>query len=96
MIGVDIAGMVLTTGEIDLVPGEILTVQAGARADEAHRVTATAQLTRVRWAAVDQATVMQAAAVGLKFDGHCRGVIALRHGDLGGKHGGLLGDIVVV
>jgi hypothetical protein len=96
-VAVDVPSAILAAGEVHVMPrADLLVVGAGARADEAHGIAAAALGAEIRFAAVDDATVVEAALVGVEFDGDHLGHITLGGLDLVVEDGLAGLEIVVI
>ena len=79
-VAIDVTGVISAAGEVHVMPGaDLFVVGAGARAHKAHRVAAATFGAEIRFAAVDDAPVVEAALIGVEFNGY-----HVRHVALGG------------
>ena len=66
-ISVGIAGVITTSGEIEVMVGMLFDVESGPGADVPHGVATAAQLTQIGFAAVHDASVVQAGLARFEF-----------------------------
>ncbi len=96
-VAVDVTGVISAAGEVHVMPGaDLLVVGAGAGAHIAHRVAAAAFGAEIRFAAVDDAAVVEAALVGVELDGDHVGHVALGRFDLVVEDGFTGLEIVII
>lgn len=75
-----VTSVIFAAGQVHVMPrADLLVVGAGARAHVAHGIAAATFSAKIRFAAVDDASVVEAALVGVEFDGD-----HVRHVPLGG------------